>query len=529
MLDLLNTQKAAAGSLGNGAAVSRETGDNAIVAVPLSQILDNPYQHRGQYDPEAILNMAASIKGLKRDLPATMGLQQPPLARLVYIRKSGDVEPADRTCYENGKANQLIQTDPKALGQLMFGHSRLRAFMLLNDGLRYALRHDHIGINFRSVPEVETRYADLLAPDSDYSAMPLVLGFALDFAMWRHAVTENSQRKNINDIDEAKSIQRAMDEFGLSPEEAGRVFGYERSTTVNKVRLLNLPAPVQKQIADGELSARHGRELLRVAADPARVQRLATLAVQKGQPVRQLAESVKWEEDSMKREQERDRQLRAARALLANGWKTPADQPMPADRVYVTTDWRTYRFDSTNPKDRVLIEKNGCGPHCGCFVLTHYDGFGLETRYRPDPEAMPNICVACSDQDAYNTQCKALGEVADDSADARAKREQEAERKQQAAALNNEAHTVWQQWVKEQDKHALWNNIAFWHRCMKTSHWSAANILEKASDTQTACTELLKMLYQDTRTFNEALRENIHTVDAVKKLIKALEGKPCLP
>lgn len=525
MLDLLNTQKAAAiAQAAGGAAVSRETADG-IVAVPLSQIFDNPYQPRGNHDPEHILKLATSIKRLKRELPTTLGLQQIPLARLVFKERSGDVRIGARSWYEGGKANRTIMVDPDAAVQLMFGHSRLRAFMLLSDGLRYALKHTHFGINFRSVAEVETLYADLLQPDTDYATMPMMLGFALDHAMWQHAITENSQRKNITAIEEAQSIKRAMDEFGLSTEDAGKPFGYERSTTANKIRLLNLPADVQKAIAAGDLSERHGRELLRVAADPARVQKLATLAVQKGQPVRQLAESVKWEEDSLKREQERDRQFAAARELLADGWRTPADQPMPADRLCLKTDWGVYRFDSKDPKDRMLIEQNGCGPHCACFVLTHYEGWGLDTRYRPNPTTMPNICLACSDRDAYNAQCKALGEVADDGPEARAKREEEAKRKQQAAALNNEAHTLWQRWVAEQDKHALWSNIVFWQLCMAHSHWSVASIIEKAPDTPTACAKLLKLLYQSTRKVDETLREMTHTVSAVKKLIKALEGR----
>lgn len=528
MLDLLNTQKAAAGSLGNGGAVSRETADG-IVAVPLSQIFDNPYQPRGHHDPEHILKLAASIKRLKRELPTTHGLQQIPLARLVFKEKGGDVKIASRSWYEGGKANLTIMTDPDAAVQLMFGHSRLRAFMLLSDGLRYALKHTHFGINFRSVAEAETLYADLLPPDTDYATMPMMLGFAMDHAMWQHAITENSQRKNITAIEEAQSIKRAMDEFGLSTEDAGKPFGYERSTTANKIRLLNLPADVQKAIAAGDLSERHGRELLRVAADPERVQRLATLAVQKGQPVRQLAESVKWEEESLKREQERDRQFAAARELLADGWRTPADHPMPADRVAVDTNWSTYRFSSDDPKDRILISQNGCGPHCKCFTLTFYDGFGVEKCYRPDPDTMPNICLSCLDRDAYNDQCKALGQIEDDSEEARAKRAKEAERKALIAERNNAAHTVWQRWLAEQDKHALWNSLSFWKLLMNHVQWSTVRVLETAPDTPTACTELLKLLYQSTRTFDLELRENVHTVAEVKKLIKALEGKPCLP
>lgn len=515
MLDLLNTKKAATLSpLANGSPANSQQPIDGIVAVPLIQIADNPYQPRSAYDPEHILRLAASIKALKAELPNTMGLQQIPLAR-VGMQKGGEFDSVARHMYASGQAQRLIGTRPDACAQLMFGHSRLRAFMLLCDGLRYALKHNHIGIQFNSVAEVESRFAELMDPDGDYATMPLTLGFALDHAMWQHAITENSQRKNINAIEEARSIQRAMEEFGLNTEEAGKPFGYERSTTANKVRLLKLPAEVQKQIIEGSLTERHGRELLRVADDPERVQKLAAKAAKAGLTVRQLTESVTWEERQLKEEQEKARQLAVVRQLLAGaGWQTPMGTPMPANRVSDLDYYRVNQFGCNDPKDRILVEQGGCGPHCDCFVLAYWE-IGFEHGYRPDSVNAPNVCLACSDSKCYYEKRQALGDVkADDTDDA-------AEKKRQVEAMNNEAHTIWQRWLREQDKHALWNSIAFW-RVVARYTWQIDPILKSVPDVQTACAEMLKLMYRSTRDYDRDLGDYVHGVADVQKLIKLL-------
>ncbi|HMR01785.1 MAG TPA: hypothetical protein PKA43_00275 [Candidatus Competibacter phosphatis] len=525
MLDLLNTKKAATLSpLANGSPASQQSIDG-IVAVPLCQILDNPYQPRSNYDAEHILNLALSIKRLKRDLPATAGLQQVPLARLGLIQRDGSVDVASRALYERGRAQRAIHEERNAVAQLMFGHSRLRAFMVLAEGLRSLLRSKgaSIGMDFTKVADIETTYAELLDADGDYVVMPLTLGFALDHSMWRHAITENSQRKNITAIEEAQSLQRAMEEFGLSTEEAGKPFGYARSTAANKLRLLSLPTEVQRQIAEGLLTERHGRELLRVAADPERVKKLADKAAKSGLTVRQLTESVTWEERKLKEEQEKERQLAVIRQQLAAGWQTPMGASMPANRVSDLGYYQVNQFGRNDPKDRILVEQGGCGPHCDCFVLVYME-FGFEQGYRPDPDNAPNVCLACSDSKCHYDQRSALGDVkADDTDDAaRARQAEAAEKKRKVEQVNNEAHTVWQRWLREQDKHALWNSIAFWHVVARFT-WQIEPIL-KAADVQTACAEMLNLMYRSTRDYDQDLGDYVHTVANVQKLIKSLGG-----
>lgn len=517
MLDLLKTPKAAAISVTNGnGAVSQET-PSTIVAVPLSQIMDNPYQPRGSYDPEHILKLAASIKALKSNLPATQGLQQVPLARLVTIQRDGSAEVVARHFYNGGRVQRMIHEERNAVAQLMFGHSRLRALMVLCDGLRYTLKHDHIGIKFNSVAEVETTYAELLDPDGDYATMPLVLGFALDHEMWKHAITENSQRKNITAIEEAQSLQRAIEEFGLTTEEAGRPFGYARSTAANKIRLLSLPEDVQRQISAGELTERHGRALLKLAEDPERVRKAATEAVKRGQNVKQLEESVDWEEKGLKKEKEKARQLTHVRALLANGWQTPMGETLTADRVKDTHNWDYCTFHKDDAKDQILIEQGGCTAECECLILTYSD-FRSEATYRPDPVNAAHVCLCCANRLSYLAKRTALGDVTDP-----VKAAAEAERKRQIEAINNEAHTIWQRWLKDQDRHALWNSLAFWRVAVKAYGWGMDRVFEQSADLGEACTLMLEQMYRGTREHNSELREYMHSVAAVKKLIKALK------
>lgn len=524
-LDLFSAPKAAAISLANGA-VSQETPTGAIVAVPLSQVMDNPYQPRGAYDPEHILKLAASIKSLKGNLPTTMGLQQVPLARLVLRQRDGSVDVANRALYERGRAQRAIHEERNAAVQLMFGHSRLRALMLLCDGLRYALKHDHVGNKFGSVPDVETVYADLLDPDADYATMPLMLGFALDHEMWRHAITENSQRKNITAIEEAMSLQRAMEEFGLTTEEAGKPFGYARSTTANKIRLLSLPADVQAKIAGGELTERHGRELLRLARDPERVRKAADLAIKKGQNVRQLEESVTWEERALQQEEERARQVASVRAALANGWQTPNGEALTPDRVLdeQTQDWQATTFDKTDTRDRILVEQGICSAQaCMCFAVV-YSTYHHEQGYRPDPNGASNMCLGCAKHNNKIEKRNALGEVKDDSIEAHVRLEAEKERKRQIEAVNNDAHSTWQRWLRDQDKHALWNSIGFWRVASKAFSYGFDRVFEQSANLNEACKLMLEQMYRTTREHNSELREYMHSVAAVQKLIKSLEN-----
>ncbi len=527
MLNLLQSEKAAAESTLAAAQQWLEkdasTATSGIVMVPLSRILDNPYQPRSSYDAEHILGLAMSIRSMKDELTATKGLQQVPMARaFVQQQRDGELVTVAKGMYANGQVHRLMGKST-GFAQLMFGHSRLRAFMILAEGIASLGKGGGIGMDFSAVNEIESRFGALMEADLDYTEMPIMLGFALDHAMWAHAITENSQRKNITAIEEAQSIQRAIDEFGLTTEEAGRPFGYARSTTANKVRLLGLPADVKAAISDGRLSERHGRELLRLADDPERLADAAETALKKGSSVRQIATDVDWREKDMKARQAEQAELAAARAALAAGWTLPGQSsPVPLSVIDGSRNYSN-TFDATDPKDRILIEGGHCGPHCACFRIGHCY-WAREENYRPDAERAPHVAAVCSDFSARRAKIEALPLPADASPEEVEKRRAAEERAATVERLNNEAHTIWQAWLKEQDLQSLWNDIRFWRTVAKHHSWLLV-VLDKCEGVHDGCQELLRLMYKRTRLYDSDLRSEVHQPKDVRELIKSLGGK----
>ncbi len=95
-----------------------------------------------------------------------------------------------------------------------------------------------------------------------WSRIPAVIKDVDDRTLLTLALIENLQRHDLSAIDEAAGYQRLMDEFKLPNAEVARVVGRNRSTVVNLLRLLRLPAEVQAMVHEGRLSEGHARALL---------------------------------------------------------------------------------------------------------------------------------------------------------------------------------------------------------------------------------------------------------------------------
>ena len=76
------------------------------------------------------------------------------------------------------------------------------------------------------------------------------------------ALIENIQREDLNPLEEAKGLQRLIDEFGLTHEAAAKAVGRSRSAVSNLLRLNALAPPVQEYVLDGALEMGHARALL---------------------------------------------------------------------------------------------------------------------------------------------------------------------------------------------------------------------------------------------------------------------------
>jgi ParB family chromosome partitioning protein len=121
--------------------------------------------------------------------------------------------------------------------------------------------------------------------------IPAIIRDTRDDDMLRDALLENIHRANLNPLEEAAAYQQLLEEFGATHEELARRIGRSRPQISNTIRLLNLPAAVQRRVAAGVLSAGHARALLGLE-DPERQDQLAKRIVAEGLSVRATEELV---------------------------------------------------------------------------------------------------------------------------------------------------------------------------------------------------------------------------------------------
>jgi ParB family chromosome partitioning protein len=121
--------------------------------------------------------------------------------------------------------------------------------------------------------------------------IPAIVKDTGDDVLLRDALLENLHRAELNPLEEAAAYQQLLDDFGCTHDELATRIGRSRPHVTNMIRLLRLPAPVQRRVAAGVLSAGHARALLALD-DPARQDALATRVVAEGISVRGLEELI---------------------------------------------------------------------------------------------------------------------------------------------------------------------------------------------------------------------------------------------
>ncbi len=202
-----------------GAEAEAEAGE-ALRRVPVERIRRGRFQPRQEFDPEALNELADSIRA--------QGVVQPVVVRPV-----------------EGEGFELIA-----------GERRWRAAQLAG---------------LHEIPAV-VREVD------DRAAMAM-------------ALIENIQRENLNPMDEAAALQRLVDEFGLTHQEAAEAVGRSRAAVSNLLRLLGLADEVKALVARRELEMGHARALLALAGE-AQVQ-AARKVVARGLSVRETEALVR--------------------------------------------------------------------------------------------------------------------------------------------------------------------------------------------------------------------------------------------
>jgi ParB family chromosome partitioning protein len=121
--------------------------------------------------------------------------------------------------------------------------------------------------------------------------IPAIVRETSDDDLLRNALIENLHREQLNPLEEAAAYQQLLEDFSATHEELARKIGRSRPHISNTIRLLNLPAAVQKRVAAGVLTAGHARALLGVD-DPEAQEQLAHRIVAEGLSVRDVEEIV---------------------------------------------------------------------------------------------------------------------------------------------------------------------------------------------------------------------------------------------
>jgi len=96
--------------------------------------------------------------------------------------------------------------------------------------------------------------------------VPALIREVDDDAALAMSLIENIQREDLNPLEEALGIQRLIKEFNMTHQAAGEALGSSRSSISNLLRLLSLPASVQKLMMQGRLDMGHARALLALSS-----------------------------------------------------------------------------------------------------------------------------------------------------------------------------------------------------------------------------------------------------------------------
>jgi ParB family chromosome partitioning protein len=184
-------------------------------------------------------------KGLGRGLDALLGSDDSTAHRdSMATLPVGSIRP--------GKYQPRTRMDEQALAELA---ASIRA-----QGLMQPLLVRPVGGNQYELIAGERRWR--AAQLAGLAEVPVLVRDVPDNAALAMALIENIQREDLNPIEEATGLQRLIDEFRMTHEQAADAVGRSRSATTNLLRLLKLAKPVQAMLMQGALEVGHARALL---------------------------------------------------------------------------------------------------------------------------------------------------------------------------------------------------------------------------------------------------------------------------
>jgi len=123
-------------------------------------------------------------------------------------------------------------------------------------------------------------------------SIPAYIRKAKDEGMLEMALVENIRREALDAIEIAVSYQRLLEELQFTQEELSARVGKKRSTIANYLRLLKLPAVIQKGLIEKQISMGHARAIINI--EDAEIQTMIySQIVKMGLSVRRVEEIVR--------------------------------------------------------------------------------------------------------------------------------------------------------------------------------------------------------------------------------------------
>ena len=121
--------------------------------------------------------------------------------------------------------------------------------------------------------------------------VPVIVRTAKELEKLELSLIENIQRQDLNHIEKAISYKKLVDNFALTHEDAASRLGISRAQFSNMLRLLTLPADVQRGLAEGRITLGQAKVILEIKDDEKREQ-LYKKAMQTGQTVEDTKREV---------------------------------------------------------------------------------------------------------------------------------------------------------------------------------------------------------------------------------------------
>jgi len=231
--------------------------------------------------------VAKKPKGLGRGLDALLGADAPSLNALASGKQAGvDAQPSTLPLgqLQAGKYQPRTRMDEGSLNELA---DSIRTQGVMQPILVRPLGAAPQGGKYEIIAGERRFRAARLA---GLKEVPVLVREVSDEHAAVMALIENIQREDLNPLEEAHGVQRLLNEFGLTHEQAAQAIGRSRSATSNLLRLLNLAQPVQTMLLAGDIDMGHARALL--AVDAATQIQLANVVVARRLSVRETEKLV---------------------------------------------------------------------------------------------------------------------------------------------------------------------------------------------------------------------------------------------